>query len=105
MGTRCKCLCNFLGCTDGADWHAAAECLSHGDDIRLNAIVHIAHDLAGSAPTGLNLINQKKHSVFIAELAKSSHKFLCCRMDTALALYWLNHDGDGVFRAGILKGL
>ena len=43
---------------------------------------------------------------FSSQNSRRPHqKFLCCRMHTALALYRLDHDGDGVFGAGVLECL
>ena len=105
MGTRCKCGCNFRGCTDGTDWHTATKSLRHRDDIRLDTIVHVAHRLTGSAPSGLYLINQEQHIILIAELTKSCHKLVGCRMDTAFTLDWLDHDRDRILGTSILKCL
>ena len=105
VGAHCKGLGNLFRRADGADGHAAAEGLCHGNDIRLDAVVHEAHDGAGSAPAGLDFVDEEEHVVLIAELAQAGHEFLRCGMNAALALDGLDHDGDGVFGAGVLEGL
>ena len=100
-----KCFGNFCCCTDCTDRHSAAKCFSHRNDIRLDAVVHVAHYSSGSAPSCLNLINKEEHALLITELAKSLHEFRCCRMNAALALYRLNHDSDCVLCASILESL
>ena len=105
VGAHREGLRDFLAGADGADRHAAAEGLRHGDDIRLDAVVHEAHDLARAAPARLHLVDEEEHAVLIAELPQADHEFLRCGMDAALALHRLEHDGDGVLRAGVLEGL
>ena len=105
MRTRCKCFCNLLGCTDCANWHSTAKSLCHRNDIRLDAIVHVAHYSSCSAPSCLNLVNQKEHSLFVTELAEAFHKLWCCRMYTTFALYRLNHDSDCVLCTCIFECL
>ena len=102
---RCKCLCHLSRCTDCSDRHAAAHCFCHGNDIRLYTIIHIRHHRTGSAPSCLNLIQQKKNALLITELTKSCHELRCCRIDTALALYRLDHDTDRVIGYSRLEGV
>ena len=103
--TRCESFCHFLCSTDRTDRHTSSKCFCHGHDIRFDPVMHIAHHITGSAPACLDLINKKEHIVLITEFPESLHKFHGCRMDTALALYRLYHDGNGIFRAGIFKSL
>ena len=105
VGTCRKCFCNFCCRTDCTDRHAAAKCFRHRNDIWFDSVVHIRHYCTGSAPSGLYLIDQKKHIILITEFTKSLHKFHCCRMYTAFSLYRLNHDCNGVFGTCIFKCL
>ena len=105
MRTRRERFCHFLCGTDRTDRHATTEGFGHGHDIRFDPVMHIAHHLTGSAPARLDLINKKKHIILITKFPESLHKFHGCRMDTALALYRLYHNGNGIFRAGVFKSL
>ena len=49
---------HLFGGADGADRHTAAHGLGHGDDIGLDAIVHVGHERAGTTLTGLPFIEQ-----------------------------------------------
>ena len=103
--SRGKGFCYFSCCADCANRHSAAKTFCHGYDIRFDAVVHVRHYRTGSAPAGLYFINQKQHVVLITELPESLHELFRCRMNTAFALYRLNHDGDGVFGTCIFEGL
>ena len=67
--------------------------------------MHVAHDLTRAAPARLDLIDQQQHALLVAGLAQADHELLRGRMDTSLALDRLDHDGDGVLRAGCLERL
>ena len=105
VGSRCKGFGNLFGSTDRTDGHSAAQSLGHGYDIRFDTIVHIGHYRTGSAPSGLYLVKQEKHTLLIAEFSQSAEEFFGSRMYTAFALYRLYHDGNGVFCAGIFESL
>ena len=87
---------HLFGGADGADRHTAAHGLGHGDDIGLDAIVHVGHERAGTAPTGLHFIEQQQDAFFVAELAQTLQEFPGCGVHTAFALHRLDHDADGV---------
>ena len=105
VGAGGECFRNFFCGTDGADRHAASQCLRHGDDVWLDAVIHVGHQCTGSAPAGLNLIQEKQEMVLIAVFPEPGHEFFCGRIHTAFALYRLDHDGNGVFRTCIDEGL
>lgn len=105
VGAHREGLRDFLAGADGADRHAAAERFRHGDDVRLDAVVHEAHDLARAAPARLYFVDEEEQAVLIAELPQADHEFLRRGMDAALALYRLEHDGDRVLVAGVLERL
>ena len=95
---------NFGRSADGADRHAAAQSLGHGNDVGLDAVVHVAHDAAGAAPTGLDFVQQEQHALFVTQLAQAAQEFLGGRMHAAFALNRLDHNRNGVFGAGIAEG-
>ena len=80
----------------------AAEPLGRGDDVGLDAVVHITVELAGAAVAGLHLVADEQDVLRGGELRRTLDEFLRQRDDAALALHDLDHDG-GAFVRGHLR--
>ena len=76
----------------------AAEALGRRDDVGLDAVVHIAVELAGAAVAGLHLVADEQDVLRGGELRRTLDEFLRQRNDAALALHDLNHDGGALVR-------
>src|SRR5207244_2183215 len=54
----------------GPDRHAAAEPLGQREDVRLDAVVLVAHELAGPPDPGLNLVEDQQGAALVTEPAR-----------------------------------
>ncbi len=97
--------CDFLSRHDRTYGHPSAQGLGHGHDIRLNAVIHIAHRLPGSHPSGLHFIQQKEDAFFFREFPQPLQKLLRGGVNTAFTLHRLHHNGNRVVIHCILEGL
>ena len=57
--------CTFLAEQRRAERQAAAKALGRGDDIRLDAVVHVAVQLAAAAVADLHLVADEKQIVLL----------------------------------------
>ena len=53
----------------GADGHAVAQGLGHGDDVGPDAVVLEAEPPAGAAEAGLDLVDDQQHAALVAQPA------------------------------------
>lgn len=67
----------------------------HGDDVRLDAIVHVRHERTGTAPTGL-YPSSSSRMPFRRRIAQSLQEFWSLIDARRLALNRPDHDADGV---------
>ena len=94
-----------------AERQAAGKALGRGNDIRLDAIVHVSVQLSAAAIADLYFIADEKQIIFLAQLCRALDIRLVQRHDTALALHNLHHDGgtfvglDQLLEIGQIVGL
>ena len=84
-----------------AQRQAAAEALGRGDDVRRDAVVHVAVELAAAAVADLHLVADEQQVLLGGELGSTFDKFLRQRDDAALALHDLHHDGGALVRGDL----
>ena len=86
----------FLRRDESADGHTAREALRERHDVRLHAVFLVGEELAAAADTRLNLVEDEQRVVFVAERAHLLKVAGRRRIDAALALDGLEHDGAGL---------
>ena len=84
-----------------AERQAARKALGRGDDVRRDAVVHVAVELAAAAVADLHLVADEQDVLLGGELGRALDKFLRQRDDAALALHDLHHDGGALVRGDL----
>ena len=85
--------------------NTTAKGLGHRYNIRDDIVMLKTKPLAGPAHPGLNLIEYHQGTVFIAKLPDSPHELCACNIDTAFALYGLDHYGGNIVGKNLLQCL
>ena len=76
-----------------AEGQAAGKALGGGDDIRLDAVMHVGIQLARAPVAGLDLIHDKDDVFFQGKLPDRLYITFIQRDHAAFALYAFDHDG------------
>jgi hypothetical protein len=86
------CVPGFSRCEAGAHWKAAADALGDGHDVGPDAGPFMGEELARTPDAGLNLVEDQKQAVLVAELPKRAQPLGRDGAHTAFALHRLDHD-------------
>ncbi len=77
----------------------AAERLGQGDDVGLDAHFLEAEEAAGTAATGLDIVDDQQHVVLAADLFQFAHPVGGSGVQTAFTLDHFHDDGGGLVHA------
>src|SRR6516164_7670742 len=97
---------HFVVRKDGRHWiKAPGQCFAEQRDICLDAIVLLSEQLAGTAESGLDLIEDQHHAACGAELAHLCEIAGRREDDPSFSLDWLDEETDRVRRYRLLQRL
>ena len=105
MVSRLKCFGYLVACDKCSNGNTASQALCKSYNIRLNAVLLIGEELAGSAHAALNLIKNQQSIVLVTESTYLLEILLIRNMYSTLALYGFQHNCSGFFTHHALKGL
>lgn len=81
--------------TDGSN--ASAQGLTQRTDVRLDVLIHVAHKLARSTKSRLDLVRDKQHVILIAKFSYCPEITYVWNDDSTFTLDGLKHNGCGVW--------
>ncbi len=79
----------------GREWHAAADALAQGHDVRCDAGLGVGEERAAAAHAGLHFIDDQQYSGFFGELPQGAQEVRRGRHHAAFALHRLQHHRHG----------